>query len=498
MLFPTVAFALFFCVAFLANWLLRPRPTAWRIAMIGLSFFFYGYWDERFVALLAGSIVVNHGAARWVAAATGHRRRLALAGGIVANLGVLGFFKYYGFFVTSVANGLGRLGLETTPPLLDIVLPIGISFFTFQAISYLVDLSRDRIEGPLPFLNLAFYLSFFPQLVAGPIVRATDLAPQIDRRPDPRTIPAGEAFWLIAQGLVKKVVISSYLATNLVDPVFDVPGEHSRLDVLLAIYGYSVQIYADFSGYTDIAIGCALLLGFRFPQNFDSPLRALSIRDFWRRWHISLSTWLRDYVYIPLGGNRGGRFRTARNLALTMVLGGLWHGAATTFLVWGAIHGTALVVERLVAGQIARRRSHTTPAHLGSPSMPVGPTGTNPIDRSVERGARRWVTVVRWFVTMNVVGIAWVFFRADSVGRAWELLGRLVVGGGPSQLVSTVAVSVIAGALAVQFAPRAIDRLRRELGHAAPVAQMAALALALTAIDALGPDGVAPFIYFQF
>ena len=463
MLFPTVAFALFFCVAFLANWLLRPRPTAWRVAMIGLSFFFYGYWDERFVALLAGSIVINHLSARWVASTAGRGQQVALTVGIGANLGVLGFFKYYGFFVTSIANGLAQLGLGTSLPLLQIVLPIGISFFTFQAISYLVDLRRACLDRPLPFLDLAFYLSFFPQLVAGPIVRATDLAPQIDRRPDPRTIPAGEAFWLIAQGLVKKVVISSYLATNLVDPVFDVPGDHSRLDVLLAIYGYSVQIYADFSGYTDIAIGCALLLGFRFPQNFDSPLRALSIRDFWRRWHISLSTWLRDYVYIPLGGNRGSRVRTARNLALTMVLGGLWHGAATTFLVWGALHGAALIIERL----LARAGLSGDPSHW-------------------------WIAAIRWFVTMNVVGVAWVFFRADSVGRAWELLGRLAVGGGPSQLVSALAVAVIAGAFAVQLAPRLVERLRFELGRAAPAAQAAALALALTAIDALGPEGVAP------
>ena len=451
--------------------------------MIGLSFFFYGYWDPRFVALLAGSIAINHLTAVWVTklrvpgqpGPSGRGQRTALAIGVGANLGILGFFKYYGFFVTSVANGLGRLGVETSPPLLDIILPIGISFFTFQAISYLVDLSRGELDEALPLLSLGFYLSFFPQLVAGPIVRATDLAPQIDKRPDPRTIPAGEAFWLIAQGLVKKVVISSYLATNLVDPVFDVPGEHSRLDVLLAIYGYSVQIYADFSGYTDIAIGCALLLGFRFPQNFDSPFRALSIRDFWRRWHISLSTWLRDYVYIPLGGNRGGRLRTARNLGLTMVLGGLWHGAAWTFLVWGAIHGAALIVERFVGGSIQRSRSTESTANPAS-----------------------WVLAVRWFVTLNVVGVAWVFFRADSVGRAWELLERLVIGGAPSQLISGLAVAVVVTAIGAQLVPQLVDRLRLELGRAAPVAQAIALAAALTTIDALGPDGVAPFIYFQF
>ncbi|MDH3680408.1 MAG: MBOAT family protein [Acidimicrobiia bacterium] len=475
MLFPTVAFALFFCVAFLANWLLRPKPTVWRVAMIGLSFFFYGYWDVRFVTLLAGSIVLNHIVATALFAKRVDGRlsaagRRVLVAGVAANLGILGFFKYYGFFVTSAENALGRFGIEVGPPLLDITLPIGISFFTFQAISYIVDIGRSRFDRPLPLLSLGFYLSFFPQLVAGPIVRATDMAPQISRRPDPRTIPAGEAFWLIAQGLVKKVVISSYLATNLVDPVFDVPGDHSRFEVLLAIYGYAIQIYADFSGYTDIAIGCALLLGFRFPQNFDSPYRARSIAEFWHRWHISLSTWLRDYLYIPLGGNRRGRLLTQRNLAITMVLGGLWHGAAWTFVAWGAIHAIALGVERVL-------RERWRP--LGLPP--------------------RAVATLSWLTTFHVICAAWVFFRADSLTRAFELLERLVAGGEPSTVFSAVAVTLIAAVVASQFlSARSVDRIRSEFARAAPLAQITLLALTLTIIDAFGPDGVAPFIYFQF
>ncbi len=480
MLFPTVAFALFFCVAFLANWLLRPKLTVWRLAMIGLSFFFYGYWDKRFVMLLVTSIAINHLVARRLVAnrvdgelTTGGRRILKF--GIAANLGILGFFKYYGFFIASAGNALGRLGLDVEPPLLNITLPIGISFFTFQAISYIVDIGRNKFERPLPLLDLGFFLSFFPQLVAGPIVRATDMAAQITRRPDPRTIPASEAFWLIAQGLIKKVVISSYLATNLVDPVFDVPGDHSRFDVMLAIYGYAVQIYADFSGYTDIAIGCALLLGFRFPQNFNAPYRALSVREFWHRWHISLSTWLRDYLYIPLGGNRGGRLLTYRNLAITMVLGGLWHGAAWTFVAWGIVHAVALIVERLVVGRVSGRGLR--PDWM-SPAM---------------------VTGLRWVVTFHVICLSWVFFRADTIARAFELLGRLVSGGGPSPLLSALALAVIAGAVGAQFIPTtAIDKVRVNFAHAAPAAQATILALTLTIIDALGPEGVAPFIYFQF
>ena len=477
MLFPTVAFALFFCVAFLANWLLRPMPTIWRVAMISLSLFFYGYWEPRFVLLLVTSIVVNYLTGRLLfarggPARTGSRTRVrpALVVGIVANLTILGFFKYYGFFVTSATNALGRVGVDATPPLLDITLPIGISFFTFQAISYIIDVGRGRFDRPMALLDVAFFLSFFPQLVAGPIVRAADMAEQIARRPDPRSIPAGEAFWLIGQGLVKKVVISSYLASNLVEPVFDVPGEHSRLEVLLAIYAYAIQIYADFSGYTDIAIGCALLLGFRFAQNFDAPYRSLSIQEFWRRWHISLSTWLRDYLYIPLGGSRGGRLRTVRNIAITMVLGGLWHGAAWSFIAWGAIHAVALAVERQVS---SRWKPIGAPAPL--------------------------VAALRWLTTFHIVCLSWIFFRADTFGQAFDLLDQLVSGGGAAPLVTTMVVTVVIGSLATQFIPAAaIDRLRLPFSRSSPLPQIVALAFILTTIDALGPEGVAPFIYFQF
>ncbi|MEM7338645.1 MAG: MBOAT family O-acyltransferase [Actinomycetota bacterium] len=472
MLFPTVAFACFFCVAFLANWLLRPAFTTWRVTMIALSLFFYGWWDPRFVALLGASIVGNHLAAaalEW-ARPTRWRTNATLTVAVVANLAVLGVFKYYGFFVTSAINGLARFGIEASPPLLDLTLPIGISFFTFQAIGYLVDLRRGDLDEPLPFLDLAFFLSFFPQLVAGPIVRATNMAPQIQRRPDPRRVPAGEAFWLITIGLFKKLVISSYLATTLVDPVFDVPGNHSRAEVLLAVYGYAVQIYADFSGYTDIAIGCALLLGFRIPANFNAPYRATSLQDFWRRWHISLSSWLRDYLYIPLGGSQRGAIVTARNVAITMLLGGLWHGASFTFVIWGGIHAAGLLVERVVR-------------HLWRP------TG---IPADVSR-------VVGWLFTFHVVALAWVFFRADSLERALDLLDQLVAGGEPAPLVTTGLVALITAALAAQFVPPAMATATRDrFARTRPALQAVTLAAGLTVVARLGPDGVAPFIYYQF
>ncbi|MEM9612665.1 MAG: MBOAT family protein [Actinomycetota bacterium] len=470
MLFPTVAFALFFCVAFLTNWMLRPHVTAWRLAMVLLSLFFYGYWDPRFVPLLLASIAINHLAGQRIRNGGDRGRSWALALGVAANLSILGFFKYYGFFVASAGNGLARLGLDVQPRLLDITLPIGISFFTFQAIGYLVDLRRGAFAKPMSLIDVAFFLSFFPQLVAGPIVRATEMAPQIAARPDPRSIPAAEALWLIARGLIKKVVISSYLATNLVDPVFAVPGDHSRLEVLLAVYGYAVQIYADFSGYTDIAIGCALLLGFRFPANFDAPYRALSLQDFWRRWHISLSSWLRDYLYVPLGGNRRGRLLTVRNVTITMVLGGLWHGAAWTFVLWGAIHAAFLTAERLIT-------AHWRPLGLPRPIV-VG---------------------LRWALTFHVVCAAWVFFRADTVQGAFDIFRQLLEGAQPSPLLTATLVAVILVAIAAQFVPSdSSERLRDGFGRLNPVAQVALAATTLTVVDAFGPEGVAPFIYFQF
>ncbi len=471
MLFPTFAFAVFFSLTFVVSWLLRPHPFRWRIFILCASYVFYGWWDPRFVLLLVASTVLNQLAAVAIARRDGAsaRRRLLVAA-VGANLGVLGFFKYYGFFAASVADGLGRLGLDANPPLLQVVLPVGISFFTFQALSYVIDVYRRDTE-PSPLLDFAVYLSFFPHLVAGPIVRARELLPQLQERPDPRRIDAALAFRLIFAGLFKKVVVSSFVADAAVDQVFANPASHSSLEILFAAYGYAVQIYADFSGYTDIAIGCALLLGLRFPQNFDAPYTATSIQSFWRRWHITLSTWLRDYLYIPLGGSRGSPRRVERNLMLTMVLGGLWHGAAWTFVVWGAIHGAALCVER----RWAMRREAAGVADT------------------------RWSPVWRWLVTFHLVCLARVFFRAEDLGVATEMLWRLLTAWGPAPLVTPMLVLTIAAMIVVQFVPAgAVDRLQIAFSRLGPALQGVGLGIGLLMVDTLGPAGVAPFIYFQF
>jgi alginate O-acetyltransferase complex protein AlgI len=288
---------------------------------------------------------------------SGRTRKRALTAAIVFDLGLLCVFKYLGFFTEEVDGALDSVGLGSPLPLLQIVLPIGISFFTFQAISYVVDVYRGETRAA-SLGDVAILQAFFPHLIAGPIVRANELLPQLRTPRDPREVLAGPGLFLIAGGLVKKTVVADELARNVVDPVFNDPSAHSGLEVLVSIYGFAAQIYCDFSGYTDMAIGLALLLGFQLPQNFNRPYLALSLQDFWRRWHMTLSRWLRDYLYIPLGGNRDGERRTYRNLMLTMLLGGLWHGAAWTFVIWGGIHGGAMSLERWAHARLAGLADH--------------------------------------------------------------------------------------------------------------------------------------------
>src|SRR5918912_2296364 len=346
--FPTIEFASFFAVVFVLSWALMPHPRAWRPFIIAASYFFYGWVDWRWVLLLVASSLVNTFASQVIARSPSPAvRKRALIGAVAFDLGLLCVFKYLSFFVSQADDALDSIGLGSPLPLVQIVLPIGISFFTFQAISYVVDVYRG--ETPAASLgDVAILQAFFPHIVAGPIVRANELLPQFRTPRDPREVLAGPAIFLILGGLVKKTVIADELARRIVDPVYSDPSAHSGGELLLAFYGFAAQIYCDFSGYTDMAIGLALLLGYQLPQNFNSPYLALSVRDFWRRWHMTLSRWLRDYLYIPLGGSRKGRARTYRNLMLTMLLGGLWHGASWTFVIWGGIHGGAMTAERWV------------------------------------------------------------------------------------------------------------------------------------------------------
>jgi D-alanyl-lipoteichoic acid acyltransferase DltB (MBOAT superfamily) len=484
LLFPTFTFAAFFAVVLVLHWALHRRPLAWRVFILVASYVFYGYWDWRFVFLLGGSTVANQLLALGIDRARSEGAKRAVAAlAVVVNLAVLGFFKYYGFFADSLRATFGRMGLPS-PPLLEIILPVGVSFFTFQALSYVLDIRRCQLR-PVRLIDFAVYLSFFPHLVAGPIVRASEFLPQLRGVVERRRVDLSRAAFLIGAGLFKKVVISSYLSSTIVDPVFANPGRHSSLDVLFAIYGYAIQIFADFSGYTDIAIGIALLLGFNFPQNFDRPYAAISIQDFWRRWHMTLSRWLRDYLYISLGGNRDGPSKRDRNLFITMLLGGLWHGAAWTFVIWGALQGAGLLIER----RVWDRR----PA-----LQPVGVGATTGLDASARADERRREWIGRLY-TFHFVCLGWVFFRAPSFGRAMEVLIRLLTGWGQPSTVTWLLVGTIAAALAVQYLPKELGARAMALASDLPVGVLAAgFGALLVVIDLLGPAGVAPFIYFQF
>ncbi|HUG86456.1 MAG TPA: MBOAT family protein [Euzebya sp.] len=474
MLFPTIAFAVFFVIVLTGSWLLMPRRGQWKLFMLLASYVFYGWWNIRFVALIAAVTLVNHvGATTISRLPPGRVRRLVLIVVVAADLGILGFFKYYGFFVSSLANLLGSVGVQADLPFLQIVLPVGVSFFTFQAISYVVDVHRGQTQA-VPLLDSAVYLAFFPQLVAGPIVRARELVPQLRTRQDPRSVDAARGFWLIGAGMFKKVVIANLLATELVDRVFANPDRFNAVEVVLAIYGYAVQIYADFSGYTDIAIGVALLLGFRFPDNFDRPYSAVTLQDFWRRWHMTLSRWLRDYLYIPLGGSRGGEAATQRNIMITMLLGGLWHGAAWNFVLWGGIHG---------AWQVLERRG-------------VLFGGADPQGRRTR--------IVRGLVTFHVVCLAWVFFRAETFTSALGMLARLVTGWtttpalDPGVPMWWLPLAIMLPLAAQQVPGDMGDRVMALFSRRGVIFQGVTLAAFLMVIETLGPVGVAPFIYFQF
>src|SRR3984885_5654613 len=475
MLFPTIDFAIFFAIAFTVNWLLNPYAGWWKLSMIGLSYVFYGWVGWSYCLLLLTTTVVAFGGGAWVHATHNERtRRLAMGVSVGALLAILGWFKYYGFVSVNVDNLTHAVGLGRAVPLLQVGLPIAISFFTFMAISYVVDIYRRQLEPAKP-LAFAVYISFFPHLLAGPIVRGTELLPQIRRRRDADSIDYSRAFWLILAGLFKKVVISSYVSSAIVTPVFTSPTQHSAPEAIFAAWGYAVQIYCDFSGYTDIAIGLAILLGFRLPQNFDAPYTARNLQDFWRRWHMTLSRWLRDYLYIPLGGSANGQAQTVRNIMITMVLGGLWHGAAWTFVVWGTLQGVGQSFGHI------RRKSRE---RRGLPPFADGPV-------------RVWV---QRFLTFQYVCLGWVFFNATGMSQAFSVIGRLFSGWGEaSPLITPLLVITILGTLASQFVPPLrVDRLQAAFSRQKVAVQVGLLGFALLGITTFGPVGVAPFIYYRF
>jgi alginate O-acetyltransferase complex protein AlgI len=379
--FNSLVFALFLPVVLGAFWF---GPRRWRTGVLLLaSYVFYGWWDFRFLGLILISTIVDYVVGLRLFDSSSERRRKSwLFLSIAVNLGILGSFKYLGFFVESAASLLAEIGVDTGQTLLSLVLPVGISFYTFQTLSYSIDIYRRELEPERNLARFALFVAFFPQLVAGPIERAKRLLPQLKDFPNrPQEVNWSGALALILRGLFRKVVIADGVAP-IVNEVFSKPEAYVGLTVAVGILAFSIQIYGDFAGYTDIARGVAKLFGVDLMVNFRSPYSARGFSDFWRRWHISLSTWLRDYLYIPLGGSHRGRLRTYINLMATMLLGGLWHGAGWGFLLWGLLHGAYLVIERLWRG-----------AHAG-----------------------QWLPAS---IVFSIVTLTWIPFRAISIGRAW-------------------------------------------------------------------------------
>ncbi|MBM3215605.1 MBOAT family protein [Candidatus Poribacteria bacterium] len=470
MLFNSVRYVAFFIVVYVAYWLLVRTKTPRILLLLAASYFFYGSWNAWFLGLILASTVIDYMAALAIDAAhTSRGRTAALVISLAANLGLLFTFKYLGFAATSAQAASDRLGLGWSIAVPDLILPVGISFYTFQSLSYTIDVYRREVEPTRSFWKFALFVAFFPQLVAGPIVRAKDFLPQLSARADLDADLRLRGLWFCLIGFTKKIVIADYLAINLADRVFSAPEQYTGTETLMGIYAYAAQIYCDFSGYSDIAIGSAMLLGFHLPTNFDRPYAASNLQDFWRRWHITLSTWLRDYLYIPLGGSRKGNARTYANLAIVMLLGGLWHGAAWTFVVWGALHGGALATTR--AWQRAR--------------------GAKPLT-----GWRRGVGIV---LTFHFVCLGWVVFRAPTFGSVVEVLSRLVYGGaGLANVPLTAYALLILVAAGNGMRSSWVNRLREGFVRLPAPAQAAALVAATLLVYRFHSTDVVPFIYFQF
>lgn len=482
MIFNSITFVAFLAVVLPLHWLVPARRR--NVVLLVASYVFYGWWDWRFLGLIAVSTVVDFAIGQRLAASAreGFRKRL-LATSLLVNLGVLGVFKYFDFFVDGAVDLATSIGFDTSAPTLGLLLPVGISFYTFQTISYTFDVYRRRVEPAERFIDFATYVAYFPQLVAGPIERARRLLPRVQGQRE-RTFPRGErldrALSLIVSGLFKKVVLADGVAP-FVNEVFADPERFGPVAVAAGVVGFAIQLYGDFSGYTDIARGVSELFGIDLMVNFRQPYLSRNITEFWRRWHISLSDWLRDYVYIPFGGNRGPTWFVARNLMATMLLGGLWHGASWNFVIWGALHGAALVVHRFARNGVVpgpQLRASQLPAIIATFGV--------------------------WCVSM-------VFFRAASVDDAFDVFAAL----DPSRSGSTESASVfLVGVLSI--ATIWLDLAQRRAGRhiaepatgadvpVSPPAKRSTTPAAISAgvmlvvITVFSGGTPVPFIYFQF
>ena len=470
MVFNSVPFLVFIALFLPVYFLLSGRIRTWW-CLLG-SYFFYGWWDWRFLALICVSTFIDFFVGQQLDSTSGafDRKRLLWIS-LIVNLGFLAFFKYCNFFIESFEYSFQSIGFNVSGPALNIVLPVGISFYTFQSMSYTIDIYYKKLKPESDLLRFATYIAFFPQLVAGPIVRASSFLPQFNWQ---RNFDWNRSMSGLAQvlwGFFKKVAIADSLAL-FVDQCFAAPNNFGGLHLLIGVVFYSFQIYCDFSGYSDIAIGLARIMGFDFPENFRTPYFSRSFSEFWRRWHITLSTWLRDYLYIPLGGNRNGRFKTYRNLMLTMLLGGLWHGANWTFVFWGFLHGLYLVVERLL----------------------------KPFRGFIPKNIL--ISGLTILLVYSLTNLAWIFFRSSDFNTAMVIIHKLITleGFAPSQVTNKFLILKGGLLISILICTELLD-LKWNLNQALvkrPIFRAISFAILLWLIALFGTFGAQSFIYFQF
>jgi alginate O-acetyltransferase complex protein AlgI len=485
MVFNSFEYGIFLALVVILCWSL-PRHRWQNILLLGASYLFYARWDWRFLGLILLSTIVDFFTARAMPEASGNRRKLLFALSLITDLGILGFFKYFNFFVDSAASLLNTVGIQAAPSTLQIILPIGISFYTFQALSYTIEVYRGNLQPTRNFVNYALFIAFFPQLTAGPIERAARMLPQIE---NPRSIDGERVesgLVLILLGLFKKMVIAD-VAASLIDPeLFGFAAQVPASEVLAAVYLFTIQVYADFSGYSDIARGSARLLGFELMENFNQPYFAANIADFWRRWHISLSTWLRDYIFFPFSRAKlrrfGSRYSTWIQIAahiLTMLASGLWHGANWTFVLWGGLHGLYLSAHRLL---------------LNSKLLPI---------KIRSSAGKRLLLVFSILVTFHLVLIAWVLFRAPSLAQAsaiYRKMSEFLTTGTVGEAGLTIFVPVIllyALMLSLDAAQIATHTHTFTIRLPAPIRTLL-YTVSILCLIVFSIKPYVPFIYFQF
>jgi D-alanyl-lipoteichoic acid acyltransferase DltB (MBOAT superfamily) len=474
-LFNSLDYILFLGIAVAGFWLLARHAQLRIIFVFVASCLFYMAWHPAYIVLILGSTLVDYVVGlRIHATSNAKARKRWLIVSLVSNLGLLGLFKYFNFASQATADVLGLFfGVEiATPPFLDVLLPVGISFYTFQTLSYTIDIYRRKLVPTRNFFQFAFFVTYFPQLVAGPIVRASQLLPQLQRKITLRDEQVTQGLFLIATGMVKKVVIADYLSVNLVDRVFDQPDLYSAAEVVIALYGFTMQIYCDFSGYTDVARGSAKLMGLELPENFDRPYQSASPAEFWRRWHITLSTWLRDYLYFPLGGSRVGPMRAYWNLWLTMFLIGIWHGASWTFVVYAILQSMAMVIHRFFY-----RRSGRTGDTVDS-----------------------WqVHAFKVFWALQFVVFSRILFRATSLQNAVDVTTRLGSGTFSVAQISLGIWAMLFLTFAAHYTPkRWFESIELGFKSMPAPAQGVALAALGFILSVVATSEVVPYIYFQF